>query len=493
MAGLAAGLWMLYGVAGDYRVFGGMSTSNALRWLAWLATALLLAIVIGRLVFGLGFVLFDREATGLQRGIIYAILTFTLVSVVLASLGVNVIAVLTTSFIATAIVGLAMQPTLGSLIAGSALQLDRVLRVGDVIVLNQERVEVVSLNWRSVVGRKQGSTVVIIPNARIADTQLEILRAGEPVRAEVFVPAAVTAPPHRVAEILSEAIYDLFYVDPALPVNIVPFEYQFLAGSINYRIRYWVRHSYDISQARAALLTRAWYVFQREGIPWRVPNDLAKNYDPIRVPTEQFKGLRFDQLVDLQIPGLRSVRPAPGISQDLSRVIAACGSPLCYCDGELIVLPRHVEGSLFLLAGGEVRETPVAAAWHGVPSQIKPWMRHTIQSSRRMAIERIAAELAHHIGPYAEHAVREAAAADPNPMAVSEAVAREIEDPDARERFLRSLDVEHEETHLPGFLFGRQAGAYRRVSSPSLRAVGGAVVVPILLDNTAHASPPQPT
>jgi small-conductance mechanosensitive channel len=489
LAGLVAGLWVLYAASGDYRVFGGVSTANAVLWAASLATALLLVVAAGRLVFGVGFALLDREATGLQRGIIYSVLTFILVSVILGSLGVNVTAILTTSFLATAIVGLAMQPTLGGLIAGSALQLDRVLHVGDVILLNQERIEVVSLNWRSVVGRKNGNTAVIIPNARIADTQLDILRAGQPVRAEVVVPAAVTAPPHRVAEILSEAVYDLPYVDPALPVTVAPFDYQFIGGFINYRVRFWVRHNYDIAQARAALLARAWYVFQREGIPWRVPVDIARTYDPIRLPgADRFKGLRLDGLAELEISGLRSVQFGSGLSPDLgARVIAACGAPLCYCDGELIVLPRHVEESLFLLAGGELRESPIAAAWHDGPSPLKPWMRHSVQSGRRMAIERIAANLAHHIGPYADHAVREAAAADPNPTAVSAAIAQEIEDPDARENFLRGLQVEYEETHRAGFVFGRQSGAYSRVSSPSLRTVGGAIVIPILLQDTSQA------
>ena len=186
------------------------------------------------------------------------------------------------------------------------------------------------------------------------------------------------------------------------------------------------------------------------------------------------------------MPGLRSIVVGQDVPPDVgSRVIADCGAPLYYCDGELVVLPRHVGEQLFLLAGGELREASVAAAVIDRRSNVAPWMRDTVQSGRRMAIERIAATLAHHIGPYAEHAVREAAAANPHPEAVAEAVAREIDDPAARERFLRGLHVDYDETMKPGLVFGRQRGAYGRVSSPPLRAVGFAAVIPIVLETSA--------
>jgi small-conductance mechanosensitive channel len=493
LAALVAGLWVFYGLAGDYRVFGGMSTANAVLWAAWLATAMLLVFGIGHLVFGVGFTLLDREATGLQRGIIYGVLTFVVVSIILGSLGMNISAILTTSVVATAIVGLAVQPTLGSLIAGSALHLDRVLRVGDVILVDNERIEVVSLNWRAIVGRKHGSTIVVIPNSHISDRQIDIIRGDRPVRSEVVVPAPLSVPPHRIIELLSEAAYDLSYVDPALPVRVAPVAYQAIEGYVNYRIRYWVLHSYDVTQARAALLSRVWYVFQREDIPWPVSSYFIDVIGPVRLPaTAAFKGLRLDRFAPSQVPGMESIVLESSLSPDLATgVITDCGPPLCYCDEELLVLPRRVDGfSLFLLADGEVREAPQDTTWHASSSLGgEPWLRHEAHSGRRMAIERIAAHLARHIGPYAQQAVREAATTNVNPIAVRTAVAAEIEDPEARQNFVRGLRLEDDETYKPGFIFGLQSATYLRVSSPSLRAVGGAVIIPIVLE-TASPGPP---
>jgi small-conductance mechanosensitive channel len=484
LAVLVAALWALYALAADYRVFGGISTANAMLWVASLATALLLVFAIGRLIVGVGFTFLEREATGLQRGIVYAVITFVVVSVILSGLGMNVTAILTTSVLATAVVGLAMQPTLGGLIAGSALQLDRVLHVGDVILLNQERIEVTALTWRSVVGRKHGGTAVVIPNARVADTQIEIVRAGQPARVELIVPASVSVPPHRVAESLTDTIYDLPQVDAAHPVEIAPADFQVGFGFTNYRVEYWVRRNSDVGPARAAFMSRVWYVFQREGILWR---DMPQGAGPDRAPqvpsTDQLKGARLDRLAE-RIPGLRALSIAGALAGDLARrTIAEAGPALCYTDAELILLPRRLRDfSLFLLIDGRLRE---AAGWRDGAAPDAPGARRAAHAGRRMAVERIATHLARRIGPYAEHAVREAAAVDPDPAAVGAAVASEIEDADERAGFLRSLHVDADETLTPGTIFGLQGGAYRRVSSPALRAVGGAVIVPIALENAA--------
>jgi small-conductance mechanosensitive channel len=482
-AAFAGALWLLYGISEDYRIFGGVSTTHVLLWAAWLTTGLLLALVLGRLILVLGFALFDHEATGLQRGIVYSVLTFVLVSVVLASLGVNIATILTTSVVTTAIVGLAMQPTLSGLIAGSTLELGRELHIGDVILLNDEPIEVVSLNWRSVAGRKEDGTVVVVPNARIAESRIDILPANKPARVDVVMPVPLAVAPHRIGEMVSEAIYDLPYADPALPVRIEPLAFRTLEGAASCRVEYWTPHGRDLIRARQALLERLWYIYQREQIAWPVPTFIISMPAAAQLPAvEQLKAVRLDGLDAAKLPALTSAVLAPELSLTLATsVIAGCGPPLCYGDGELIVMSRSVERfSLFMLVEGALREAPVFALRGD--AAIEAGRRLTTLSQRMMAIERIAAELAQHIGPYAEYAVREAAAADLHPPAVCATVAQEIEDPAERERFVSALRFDDQEVRGPGFVFGLQSGAYARVSSPSMRAVGGAVIVPIVLE-----------
>jgi small-conductance mechanosensitive channel len=265
---VVVGLWALYALSSDYRVFGGVSTGNVLLWAAWIATALLLVLTLGRIVVAVAVALLDRDTTGLQRGIIYAVVAFVVISAILAVLGTNPTTLLATSFIATAIIGLATQSTIGGLVAGSTLQLDRALHVGDLLLVNQEPIEVMSMSWRSVVGRKHDGAVATIPNARIADGQIDVIRADQPARIEVMLTAALSETPHRVAQALIEAAHALPGFDPGHQVHFDPTEYRAGEGSVAYRLGFWVRRPHDIVRARAILLSRIWYVFQREDIPW---------------------------------------------------------------------------------------------------------------------------------------------------------------------------------------------------------------------------------
>jgi small-conductance mechanosensitive channel len=490
LSALAGGLWALYALSSDYRVFGGVSTANVLLWAAWVASALLLVLTIGRLAVGASVALLDRDTTGLQRGIIYAVVAFVVVSGILAALGANPTTLLTTSFIVTAIVGLATQSTIGGLVAGSTLQLDRALRVGDLIMINQEPIEVTSMSWRSIVGRKSSGAVAIIPNARIADSQLDVLRGDQPARVDITVTAAIAEAPHRVGQALIEAIHDLPGVDAAQPVMVEPAEYRPVEGSVVYHVGYGVRRPYDVARTRRMLVSRVWYLFQREGIDWPPPHVLREPAAAGLPQPDAFNGARLDRLADVRASDIRSVALAPGLGRELmGQTIAACGPPLHYADGERIVRPHRVtDFALFLLAEGEVRDVS-GTHWRDGAYDMSSEPQ-TRLSSRNLAIERITSHLARAIGPYAEVAVREAAAVDPGPAAVKVAVAAEIEDAQAREAFLRGVQVDDESCYQPGFVFGLQDGAYRRVSSPPMRAVGRAVIVPITLESASRKAEP---
>src|SRR5205085_12134713 len=62
---------------------------------------------------------------------------------------VTVAGLLTGSGVIALIIGLALQDTLGNIFAGFGLQAGRAFRVGDWLVLQGQRVQVVEITWRS--------------------------------------------------------------------------------------------------------------------------------------------------------------------------------------------------------------------------------------------------------------------------------------------------------------------------------------------------------
>ncbi len=117
----------------------------------------------GGSVLLLAFLPGGLRATALQRMLVHALLSFVAVYVVLSYYGWDLRAVLTTSAIVTAAIGFAMQPTLGSVISGVVLNMDYRLRVGDGIIRGGEAIEIESLGWRNVVGRKSNGQLVYSP------------------------------------------------------------------------------------------------------------------------------------------------------------------------------------------------------------------------------------------------------------------------------------------------------------------------------------------
>lgn len=81
--------------------------------------------------------------------------------------GFSVTGLITTSAVLTAVIGFAMQDTLGNLIGGLALQMDSSIRVGDWISLgpNQPAGQVSEIRWRYTAIETRNWETVIVPNS----------------------------------------------------------------------------------------------------------------------------------------------------------------------------------------------------------------------------------------------------------------------------------------------------------------------------------------
>ena len=477
LALLAAALWLLYWVSADNLLLGSGPVHGGLHVAATLLTALLVVLSGGRAVLGFGLSAgLGLEPTGLQRAIAYGLLTFAASAVVLASFGFDISAVLTTSAILTAAVGLALQPTLGSLISGVALHMDRVLHVGDAVMLDGQRVEIIRLDWRTAVGRRKDGMLVVVPNARISNEMLMINTAGEPSRRDTFFPAPATVPPQRITDLVTAMLVDFPQIDVSHPVMVMVAAYEPEHAVTRYLARYWVRNVWDMPEVESEVLRRLWYAFQREGIPWPVS----------RLYAEEQRAAGLAAL----LPGGRplaatvaSLLPAP-VRAETARRLAGEGELLLYAPDERIVLPTRCAGHSLLILGGTAREE---TAGSGVLAEVSPPPLLRIQRlGRAAALRQVSDVLARHIGPYAEHAVRRAALHATGLDELCRAVAREIEDPQRRARFLAELDHPEEPECGPGTVLRVQCDATGRiVTDPPLRAAEEVAVLAVRPDLSA--------
>jgi len=95
--------------------------------------------------------------------------------------GLDVLSLVTTSAVLTAVIGLALQSTIANVFSGLGLQLDRTLRHGEWIEVGSRVGKILEIGWRSTrIQTKDGDTV-FVPNSELVSK--EVLKFGRPAGA----------------------------------------------------------------------------------------------------------------------------------------------------------------------------------------------------------------------------------------------------------------------------------------------------------------------
>lgn len=430
-AGAASLFWLLYAATVADPLLGQSPVHPALLAAAILATALL--FVLGGGILLIAFLPGGLRATGLQRALIHAVLGFVAAYFTLSYYGWDMRAALTTSAILTAAIGFAMQPTLGGVISGIVLNMDHQLRVGDAIVRAGEVIEIESLGWHNVVGRKSDGRLIAFPNAKLADAKLEFVPDGCPVRAEAFLTVPTAIPPDQVSAMVAMLVGDITGLDPSRPLGVTLREFDPGAASTRYRIQYWVRQYRDVSSVECQIQARLWYGFQRA--------------DPHVPPATSGPDLSDNPLAWPQHTAIELLTACrPELKVDAARTLVEGSAVVLFGTGESIVVPPHLKGRAFLLLRGELVDWAIGTA--DIESQ------DSIYSFSRAAAERyVGGKLARRIGPYAEYAVRQAARNTSGLLELCVTVAAEIPDEAARAQFLDAVLPARPASLKPGQMF----------------------------------------
>lgn len=480
---LATALWAIHFLTAGDPVLGVGIGQQVLETAAVAITALLGVMVTGAAILGMAPTFTGAQTTGFQRVAVYTLLTFAAAFVTLRYLGFNFATVFTTSAIASATVGFAMQPTLASLIAGLSLHSDHAVRVGDFIVLDTgETVEVVSMNWRAAMCRRIDGRRLVIPNAKIINNTAEVVHAGEPHRSEMTFLGPIDYPPQPICDLVREAVSDLPAVDQELVVAVAPVGFEPDKNATRFRVQYWTRDYHNRTTLDGEIARRVWYLFQRNRIAFPHPTACAvavsqqQSLDHVLLDPVAFTP-RIDAWLAAHKPAARGRAPA----------IAKAARILLYASDERVTLPEWAEGWSFVLYRGEARAVPefdLSPEIDGTPETL------AVQELGPAAmITHLGDELARLIGPYAKIAVARAGTASRNFEQLCRVVALEIEDPSKRATFLKRVLPQAAET----FLAGADLRARRNVSGtlmiePSMRARTEVAILAIPPDAFAETS-----
>ncbi len=196
----------------------------------------------------------------------------------------DLMGLVTTSAVLTAVIGLAIQEPLKDLIAGLELQLSDDLRLGDLVEIagGQARGRVESVSWRDTTLRSFDGVRVVLPNTQVTGGILRNLSVTGAVADRFDVGLDFDLPPGAAMALLERVVtnHPLVLQEPPPEVRVKAFA----DSAITYEVQVWFREPSDGVRLslRSALLQQIWYALKREGrtIPFPVRELQRRRSDP---------------------------------------------------------------------------------------------------------------------------------------------------------------------------------------------------------------------
>jgi len=277
----------------------------------------------------------------------------------LHQLGVNISNIVATSAVVTAVLGLALQPTLGNLVSGIALQLDESIHVGDWIELEGKlQGQVREIRWRHTVVETRDWDTIIVPNATLLSQSIRILgkREGEALqhRQWVFFNVDFRYAPGEVIRVVDEALQ-------ATPVENVASEPRPHCICLDlakdggesyarYAVRFWLTDLLHDDPKSSAVRSLIYAALQRGGIPLAIPAGTVF----LSEDNPEHDRRKQDRELSGRLRVLDSVTLFASLTPEEKAFLAPRMRHAPYSRGEIVTRQGATAHWLYVLAKGEV-------------------------------------------------------------------------------------------------------------------------------------------
>lgn len=271
---------------------------------------------------------------------------------------------LTTTTVLAAVIGLALQDTLGNLFSGIAIHLEDAFEVGDVLHSGDFTGVVEGVTWRATRVRGFNNQVVILPNSQLAKDRIEVFPRNNLNARELHFAVDSHLQPATVMDVLTQAAAHIDGIARDMPV--IARVGGFSDSSVTYELKYFTRDYAMRDRIDAEIRKAVWYAFQRNEISFATPIRAYAPYMPPKAPVHVTPEQAFERLKEVQIF-------AP-LSDEARMTLAGTARVHFYSKGESILRHGAAGDSMFVVHEGTVSvrisdDSPVG--WHEV-AQLGP-------------------------------------------------------------------------------------------------------------------------
>jgi small-conductance mechanosensitive channel len=278
---------------------------------------ILKAVVLSALALWLAFVIsgiLERRLAGttdltpsvqvLAGKLIRLALVVIALVVVASTIGIDLSALALFSGAVGVGIGLGLQKIVANFLSGIILLIDKSIKPGDVISVDDSFGRVVSMGARYVVVTRRDGREVLIPNEDlITHKVINWSYSRDEVRLDIPFPVDVGSDPHQVRRVALEAAASVERVltEPPPACNFVAFSNQ----SLNFLLRVWIKDPESgITNMRSAVLLALWDAMAREKIMIPSPITDMRLRGTAKLAMQSFDDLPAEMLSDRreQIP-----------------------------------------------------------------------------------------------------------------------------------------------------------------------------------------------
>lgn len=249
---------------------------------------------------------------------------------------------LATTTVVAAVIGLALQETLGNLFSGISLHMERTFDVGDVVKSGDFIGVVERVGWRAARLRTFNNNIVVLPNSLLSRERIEVYAAGQPNARAVTVGVSYDADPANVIAVLERAVANVAGVSKQIkPIARV---HSFADSALVYEVKYWTETYAQRDVIDAELRRVMWYALRRNDIS--IPYPHYTIYNPPPRPQTKSDDIVLQRLMEVDLL-------AP-LSEEQHRIIAQRTKHVRFARGETILRSGEEGDSMFVLHRGTV-------------------------------------------------------------------------------------------------------------------------------------------
>jgi small-conductance mechanosensitive channel/CRP-like cAMP-binding protein len=227
------------------------------------------------LLFGILLPAARLDMARLLRDLFVALGSLALFLYLLSVRHVDLMGLVATSAVLTAVIGFSLQDTLANVMGGVALQLDGSFRVGDWLRFGDTSGRLREINWRHTALETRNGDTLVVPNSLLMKTAvlMEGKRLDQPVQQRRWVTFSVDYrhAPTEVADTVLAALRR----EPIPNVSQSPLPdcvlMAFRDSWADYAVRYWLTDLFLNDPTDSVIRTRVFFALKRAGIPLSMP------------------------------------------------------------------------------------------------------------------------------------------------------------------------------------------------------------------------------